>query len=169
MITVDLSLHGLAHGNFFNFLIIAIAIIVCFKLKLIDVLNAAKENVVDVLHQSDNRKKESEDLLVAVKDEVKNLPQELAKIDVEAKNTVDAYKKSVDIELEQITQRLEDNADKVIDNELRMITSALQKELAFSSLEVAHKKTLDSLLCDSTLHRKFINEAIEKIEGIEIK
>ena len=45
---------------------------------------------------------------------------------------------------------------------------AVQKELVLNSLELAHTKTLDGLKNDSGMHRKFINEAIDKIEEIEL-
>ena len=43
-----------------------------------------------------------------------------------------------------------------------------QKELAQDALILAHQKTLDALKNDLQLHRKFIVEAINKIEEVEI-
>ncbi|MBQ2871672.1 hypothetical protein IJE86_08220 [bacterium] len=169
MITVDLSLKGLANGNFFNFLVIAIAIGFIFKHKLLSMMEAAKVSVVNLIEKSDLDKLESENILSEAKKEVENLPQELEKIKEDSQRTVESYRKAAEDDIHQTSLRLESNAQKIIDNEVQKVASQLQKNLALSAIDAAHKKTVENLANNDSLHRQLIAESINMLEGLEIK
>lgn len=169
MVTVDLSLMGLLKGNFFNFLtVFSLVVLLLIKLDVASKLEFAKNKIVELINKSEEEKLLSEKDLEFAKIEVQNLPDELNKIKADAQNTVDSYKKSVKVEMEKIEQKLNENAQKIIDNEVLRINNSLQKELAHDAVLMAHNKTLEALKNDMQLHRKFINEAIDKIEEVEI-
>ena len=65
--------------------------------------------------------------------------------------------------------RLESNAQKIIDNEVQKVASQLQKNLALSAIDAAHKKTVENLANNDSLHRQLIAESINMLEGLEIK
>ena len=169
MISIDLSLMGLLKGNVFNFITVLCLIVLLFhKLGVAAKLEAAKNRIVELINKSEEEKLLSEKNLEDSKNEVINLPNEIEKIHVDAQNTVDAYKKSVDADLQKTELKLQNNAQKVIDNEVLRINTALQKELAIDAVELAHNKTLDNLKNDVNQHRRFIAEAIDKLEDVEI-
>ncbi len=169
MITVDLSIDGLINGNFFNFLVlISVLGLLIVKLDVASALNNACAKIVELINKAENDKSLSEEELNNAKIEVENLPLELGKINEDAQNTVESYKKSVDNEVEKTAKKLSENAKKIIDNEVLRINNALQKELAQEAVVLAHQKTLDSLRNDAQIHRKFIADAIDKLEEVEI-
>lgn len=170
MVSIDLSLNGLLHGNFFNFLIVLFLIIFAFsKLDILNLLDSAKDKILDALKNSDKEKALSEDVLDSAKNDIKNLPQELEQIKVDAVATIEAFKSAANLEIEKMQERLEKNARSIITNELQRVDSELQKELALNAVKDAYAKTVGSLAQDIQLHRKFISDAIDKLEGIEIK
>ena len=169
MPTVDLSIHGLLEGNFFNFLIIVGLIVYAgVKLNASGALEAAKKSVEKILKESDEHKINSQKTLETAKNKDKDLQLEIEKIKREGQNTIETFKKATQEELAQAVQRLEINAQKALDTEVQKVSSALQKEAAMKSVEVAQNKTRNNLLENSSLHRKFIDEAINKIEELEI-
>lgn len=168
MFNLDLSLHGLLEGNFFNFLIVfALIVYLLVKMKASAKLDEARENVVKTIKDSDEHKASSEQALHDVKREFQNLGAEILKIEEEAKNTVEAFKKSAQAEIEEVAARMDANANKLIKTEEQKAVSALQKELALNAVTAAHDKTLEALNQNNTMHRKFIKEAIDKIEGLD--
>ncbi len=165
----NFSLHGLLESNLFNSLILfALIVFLAWKLDAAGMLIAAKETVENILNQSDIKKSDSEKTLSDMKKEVENLPQELAKIANDAKNTVEGYKIKTSEEIKETVTRLEANAEKIIQNEVQKLSSALRKELSRDSLNRAQEKIAGNLSDNSDLHRKFIADAIDKIEGINI-
>ena len=169
MISVDLSLMGLLKGNVFNFLTVFSLIVLLFiKLDVASKLEGAKDRIIELINKSEEDKLLSEKTLEEAKLEISNLPQELEKIKIDAQNTVASYKEAVAVEIQKAEQKLNNNAQKIIDNEILKINNSLQKELAQDALILAHQKTLDALKNDLQLHRKFIVEAINKIEEVEI-
>ena len=170
MITIDLSLKGLLHGNVFNFLIVFGLIIFLFvKLDVKNTLESAKNKILDIINKSEEDKSLSEETLFEAKQDVENLPLEKEKIQQETQNTIEAYKNKTQAEIEKTAEKLEVNAQKIIDNETMRINAVLQKELVLDALDSAHIKTLENLKNNQQLHRQFIADAIDKIEEIEIK
>jgi len=169
MPTVDLSLHGLLEGNFFNFLIIlGLLVLALIKLKPSDALENAANTVAELLKKSDEEKAGAQKTLEEVKTEAQKLPEELAQIKKDAQNTIDSFKKATEVEIEQTTQRLENNAQRAIETEVQKITSVLQRETSLQAVKVAQERTVNRLAENNDLHRKFIEEAINKIEELEI-
>jgi len=169
MINIDLSLDGLIKGNFFNFLVLtSILGLLIAKVDVPAALNNAHRKIKELIEKSEQDKVLSEEELKKAKDEVANLPIEIEKIKKDAQNTIASYKKSVDCDIEKTSQKLEDNAKKIINNEVLKINNALQKELAHEAVLLAHQKTLENLKNNTQLHREFIADAIDKIEEVEI-
>ena len=169
MLTIDLSLNGLLEGNFFNFLFLFLLIVVLLtKIGVLYKIDFAREKIIEKITKSDEDKYLSEEGLEEAKKEVENLPQEIAKIKAETQNTIESYNKSIQADLEKTEQKLQKTAQKILDNEVLRINASLQRELALDSIEKAHQKTLENLKNNEHLHRKFILEAIQKIEEIEI-
>ena len=129
----------------------------------------AKDKIVEFVDKSENDKLLSEKNLQDAKVNMDTLSSEVEKINNDAAGTVEAYKNTVDADLKETEKKLDATSKKIIDNEVLRINTELQKELALSVVEKAHQQTLDRLNFDSNLHRKFIAEAIDKLEEIDIK
>ena len=160
---------GLLNGNVFNFITVASLIVLLFiKLGVAEKLETAKNKIIELINKSEEDKLLSEKQLEDSKNELSNLPQEIDKIKLDAQNTIESYKKSVSAELQKTELKLQNNTQKIIDNEILRINTALQKELAVEAIELAHNKTIESLKNNIEQHRKFISEAIDKLEEVEI-
>ncbi len=169
MPTVELSINGLLHGNVFNFLILfALFVYLFIKFKVVNVLNNAKNKVIELIEKSEEEKLNSEKSLQEIKKDVENLPLEIEKINNDAQKTIEAFRKASDADIEELSQRLENGAQKNIENEIQKVNNSLQQELALKVVTLANEKTLAKLNENSEFHRKFIVEAIDKIEEIEI-
>ncbi len=169
MMRVDLSLMGLLNGNFFNFLtVFSLIVLLLLKLDVATKLENAKNEIIKLINKSEDDKVLSEKSFESAQIEVENLPQEIEKIKVDAQNTIEAYKRTVEADIEKTEQKLQANAQKIIDNETLRINNSLQKELSFAAINMAHQKTLENLQNNNELHRKFIADAINKLEEIEI-
>ena len=121
-----------------------------------------------MIEKSEEEKLNSEKSLQEIKKDVENLPLEIEKINNDAQKTIEAFRKASDADIEELSQRLENGAQKNIENEIQKVNNSLQQELALKVVTLANEKTLAKLNENAEFHRKFIVEAIDKIEEIEI-
>ena len=159
----------LLKSNFFNFLILVFLMCWLFsKLNVTEKLNEAKNKIEKMLSDSDNERLQSVYTLAEAEDAVKSLPEELAKIQESAKETIISFEQTAQKEIQETKQTIENNAEKIIDNEKQKIAINLQKETAQRAVDNARTKLKQKLSENDELQRKLIAEAINKIEEINI-
>lgn len=166
---LDFSYENILHSNIINFTVmIAFFAFLIAKLKLGEKISSARHAVKEKIETSDGLKVEAEDNFKRVLKSVENLPAEIKSILEDAKKTVSGLKEKVRGEIEEAKASLEANAEKIIGAEISGANNDVKKEMSAKSVEKAREKLKQALGADSTLHRKFIENSISELEGLNI-
>lgn len=166
---LDFSIGNLLHANIINIIImLAILVAVFNKLQFSKKLEDMLSDVINTIKNSDEKKANSQKTLETAELEMSKLPAEIDKIMQNAHNTAEGFKTKIEKDIATEHAELEKNAQKVMDNELNKVNSALKKEISENALNSAKEKLQKSLNENDALHRKLIQKAIEDIERLEI-
>ena len=166
---LDLSFHNIIHSNFINFMIMTVIIIwLCLKINITEKLEKFRLNIEDKVRKSDNEKENARIFLKDTQKSVENLGSELEKIEQNAeqsaKNLADKIMQETQIQIE----KLEQSTNKNIEAQASKIREELKQEISEITLKKAKERIEQKLNADKVLHRKHIDESIDRLDKAEI-
>ena len=155
----------IAESNLLNFLVlIGIFWFVFSKIKIGNVFSSMQKNIENEVNKSVDSKKNSENKL----QEAQNL---MARTDDDVQNIISDSQNSAEIMAENIIKQaneqieiIENNAKKVIENDIQKTKRILTKETAKESINYLENKIKRNLDENSNLHQKYIDDAINKLD-----
>ncbi len=166
---LDLSWNNILHSNALNFIImIAFFGFIAYKLKLSEAIEKNRASIQKSIEDSDLLKADSQEELKKVEKSLENLPNEIESILKNAEQTAKAFEAKTKADLERLVQSIKDNTEKQINAEEKHTNSVILQNAANASVEVAHKQVINALEHNKDLHRKFINDFINEIDGLEV-
>lgn len=166
----DLTLSNILHSNLFNFVIMVVLFAIIFhKMNVKKKLDDAHKGEKQIILDSDSEKEKSIFALKEVKNSVKNLGNEIETIYNDGKKIIADLETNVQLEIKEIEQNFNKHGEKMLEVEDEKARYQARIELAKKSVEVAENKLNSALLEDIKLHKKFIADAIDELDEIEIK
>ena len=97
-----------------------------------------------------------------------NIDKEIKEIKTKAEESVDLYKDTVSREIKNSIENLENNANKVIDNQKKRVILELSENISEESVEKATEDIKEILKRNPEIHQVIIDEFIENIDGLKI-
>ena len=137
-------------------------------MKVSQAVEKHRASIQKTIEDSDLLKKDSAEELQKVEKSLENLPQELEGILKNAEQTAKAYEVKTKAEIDKLVQSIKDNTEKQISAEEKHTNSVVLKNAGNASVEVAQKQVMKALEKDNSLHRKFISDFINEIDGLEV-
>lgn len=166
---LDISWSNILQSNAFNFTIMVIFFAILMKfLKLPENIEAQRSDIQKSIESSDSLKKQAEEEFKKIEKSLENLPSELDKILKNADLTAKAFENKSKEEIEKIVATIKENAEKQVLAEEKHTQSTLTKNIAKSSVDIAHKQVKKAFDQNSELHRKYINDFINSIDRLEV-
>lgn len=166
---LDLSWNNILHSNALNFIImVGIFLFIAYKMKVSQAVENHRASIQKSIEDSDLMKKNAADELKNVEKSLENLPQELDGILKNAENTAKAFENKTKSEIDALVQSIKATTERQINAEEKHANSLLMKNAGNASVEVAQKQVIRALENDKSLHRKFINDFINEIDGLEV-
>ncbi len=165
----DFTYLNILESNLINFIIMIL--IFCFifkKLKVGTKLETKKIKIKEEVEKSEELKRVSYKNLEETKDKVKNIDKEIKEIKTKAEESVDLYKDTVSREIKSSIENLENNANKVIDNQKKRVILELSEDISEESVEKATENIKEILKRNPEIHQIIIDEFIENIDGLKI-
>lgn len=165
----DFTYLNILESNLINFIIMIL--IFCFifkKLKVGTKLETKKIKIKEEVEKSEELKRVSYKNLEETKDKVKNIDKEIKEIKTKAEESVDLYKDTVSREIKSSIENLENNANKVIDNQKKRVILELSEDISEESVEKATENIKEILKRNPEIHQVIIDEFIENIDGLKI-
>lgn len=165
----DFTYLNILESNLINFIIMIL--IFCFifkKLKVGTKLETKKIKIKEEVEKSEELKRVSYKNLEETKDKVKNIDKEIKEIKTKAEESVDLYKDTVSREIKSSIENLENNANKVIDNQKKRVILELSEDISEESVEKATENIKEILKRNPEVHQIIIDEFIENIDGLKI-
>jgi|GEM_PF-1472884 len=166
----DFSLQSILHSNIINFiLMIAFFALLFAKLNVKGKVDDAHAKQKQVIKDSENNKEKSIFELKGIRESVKNLGAELEKITNDGKEIIANLKRLTKQELQQIEEGFKKSAARIFGVQEENAKHETKTHLAKKGVEIAEGKLKEALARDKKLHKKFIDDAINELDGIEIK
>ena len=155
-------------SNLLNFLVLlGIFWFIFSKIKIGNIFSSLQKNIENEVNNSVETKKISENKL----QEAQNL---MAKTEDDVQNIISDSENSAKIMSENIIKQadeqikiIENNAKKVIENDIQKTKRSLTKQTAKASIDMLLNKIKRNLDEYSDLHQKYIDDAINKLDSLK--
>lgn len=155
--------------NTFNFIVFAVIVIfICAKINLPKIISELQQKIEKSVNESTKAKSDSENNLKIAENKMKKVPQEVENIISEAKQTAMIMSEQIMEKGKEQIEIIENNAQKVIENDIAKTKRNLTNFTAKTSLELLKNNITIKLYKDKKLHQKYIDEAIDELEGLII-
>lgn len=155
--------------NVLNFIFLVLILAFCIiKFDLKGMLNAMQKKVADLIEEVKQNKLNSEKTLADAKSSVKNLASDIKAIKTDADESAKAISEKIMNEAEVQVKNIENNADKVISAEEKQVVADLIKEISTISIDKSKENIQNMLANNIELHEKYINESIDKLDGLAL-
>ena len=159
----------IVESNTLNFVVFVL--ILAYLCKKIDV-NKIIENLQAKIQQMVEASKEAKEVaikdLAKAEDSVKNVATEVETILSDAKATASKMSEKIAEDAKLQAESIKKNAKKIIDAEEKIIYNLLMKKASKASLEGAKSHIKDTLRNNEALQDKYINESIDKLDGLNL-
>ncbi len=165
----DLSFHNILHSNVINFtVLIALIAFIVNKIRVADIIEAKRKSVETTVTTAEEQNSFSKVNLKKAEKEVENLPQTLLEIEVQAKDNLSKLEEKIVSEAKNVISNIEKNIEKVIESEASKINRSLTSGVSSASIKLAESNILKQLNANPELHNRFIGQAIDELENVNI-
>lgn len=155
--------------NLFNFIImVCILALVFWKMDLKSILTSMQEKVAQTIDEVKQNKAKSEETLTEAKKAVQKLPEDIEKINSDAKESAEMISAKIIDDAKKQAEHISQNADKVISAEEKQIINNLIKQVSVTSVEKSRENAVNMLKDNIEMHEKYIRESIEKLDGLTL-
>ena len=168
MESIRLIWEYIGRTNLFNFIIFLYVFILIWKMaNLGDMLERAKQSVIDHIEESKSKKADSEDHLKQIEETVSHLGEEIEGLIKKSEDNAKLVGEKILQDAGNMAEGIRDNARKVVENKSALLKNDILRRASQASIDVARKHIINELRDNDGLHQKLIDESIEAINGIE--
>ncbi len=168
MESIRLIWEYIGRTNLFNFIIFLSVFILIWKMaKLGDMLEKAKQSVIDHIEDSKTKKADSEDHLKQIEETVSHLGEEIEGLIKKSEDNAKLVGEKILQDAGNMAEGIRDNARKVVENKSALLKNDILRRASQASIDVARNHIINELRDNDGLHQKLIDESIEAINGIE--
>ncbi len=168
MESIRLIWEYIGRTNLFNFIIFLSVFILIWKMaKLGDMLERAKQSVIDHIEDSKSKKADSEEHLKQIEETVSHLGEEIEGLIKKSEDNAKLVGEKILQDAGNMAEGIRDNARKVVENKSALLKNDILRRASQASIDVARNHIINELRDNDGLHQKLIDESIEAINGIE--
>lgn len=165
----DLTLHNILHSNVINFaVLIALIGFIVNKIRIADMIEAKRKSVIITVTSAEEHNSVSKSNLQNAVGEIEKLPQALLEIEGHAKDNLSKLEEKLNTEAGKVISNIEKNVEKVIESEASKINRSLTSGVSAASIQLAESSINKQLVLNSELHNRFIGQAIDELENVNI-
>ena len=159
----------LIQSNTLNLLVVlAVLVWLVLKLNIGQNLENSKEEIKSYVNEAENEKNEAEKRLTKIQNKIKKLPTEIKIIERAAKNNIDSLTKKSQEVVEEKKTDIDNNVNRIMDLETKKFKSRLTAMLSEASVNLARDNAVKQLENNRSMHDKYINDAIDEIDGMTL-
>ncbi|MBP7212456.1 ATP synthase F0 subunit B [bacterium] len=154
-------------GNFLNFTLFVLFFAWVFKkIHFGAIAKNLQKSIADKVEVAKKSKDDSVSELRVANKAVENIEAEISEIMSDAKKSAKVISEKIKNEAEKQVLSIEQNAQKVIDAEEKMLIAKLTKKTSKASVEIAKNQIVKALNENPALHEKYINDSIEELDRL---
>lgn len=155
--------------NTFNFAILVLIFAIVFKkIKVGDILENLKEDIVKAIRQAEEEKNKASKELSDAKKSIEHLDDEIKSALSDADSRANQIAEQILGNTQKEIDLIKSNIDKVITNEEKTISAKLTEKTAKASIALARNHIISVLENQPELHEKYINESINELDRIQL-
>lgn len=155
--------------NTFNFAILVLIFAVIFKkIKLGDILENLKADIVKAIKNAEEEKARAENELSEAQNSIKHLDDDIKSTISNANSRAKQIAEQILGNTQKEIDLIKSNIDKVINAEEKTISATLTDKTAKASIALAKNHIISVLDDKPELHEKYINESINELDRIQL-
>ena len=159
----------LIHSNTINFLIVlSLLLFLMSKLKIGNKIDLMRNEIKNFVDETTNEKNLAEKELENINNKIKNLPKEIQEIETSTQKHIEGFERRIKNELKDKMLDIKTSSDRILNLEIKQFKEKLTGLLSEASINLAKKNAIEQLENNRELHNKYIYEAIEEIDGINL-
>lgn len=161
--------HTILESNLINFLIVvAILVFICIKLNVNAKIGNLQKAVIDSVEKSSAKKEDAHKALNEIQEKINHLNDDIADIEKNAERNIKSIERRISKEIVQKKKDIDNNATRIINLENKNFKAKLSDILSDASINLVKKNVIEQLSNNKELHDKYINEAIEGIDKVNL-
>lgn len=162
-------LEKIAESNIINFIIVLALLIWLFsKINLKAKTAELSLQIKNYVKESETEKESSLEKLKEIKTEIVNLPENIKDIELSTEKNLQGINKRISKEIEEKKSDLQNNEKRILRLERKKFKEKLTTILTETSIDLAKKNAIEQLENNRELHDKYIYEAINEIDGVNL-
>ena len=156
-------------SNTFNFIVFSILIaLILKKIDFSALVEKLRKKAEDEVNSSSKAKKDSQTALINAEKKIEKADKDVEKIIEDSESTAAVMASNIISGANGPIEIIRNNAQKVITNDIYKTRKKLSDFTIKESIKLAEENIKDKLKNDETLHQKYIDEAINELEGINL-
>lgn len=156
-------------SNLINFIVVFV--IMAFIIKKInfgDKIENVRKTIKSYVDESSNEKAAAEKELSQIQAKIEHLQDDIKDIEATAQNNIKGFENKIQEEIYEKKKDIDKNAERILNLETKNFKDKLSSVLSEASINLARKNAIEQLKNNRELHNKYINEALEGIDKINL-
>lgn len=156
-------------SNLINFIVVFV--IMAFIIKKINVgdkVENVRKTIKSYVDESSNEKEAAEKELSQIQAKIEHLQDDIKDIEATAQNNIKGFENKIQEEIYEKKKDIDKNAERILNLETKNFKDKLSSVLSEASINLARKNAIEQLKNNRELHNKYINEALEGIDKINL-
>ena len=156
-------------SNTFNFLVfIGLLWLICRKIKIDNFISGLQKKIEDEVNNSKMIKKDSQATLNKAENKIENIENDVDEIIKKSKKTAKTIAENIVKSSKSQIDIIENNAQKAHTNDIYKAKRNLNEFAVKESIKITKADIKKRLSENNSLHQKYIDEALNELEGINI-
>ena len=159
----------LIQSNSLNFIVVLLVVIfILKKMNIQQKFEDIKNQITNYVNESEKEKELSEKGLQEIKNKVEKLPAEIDLIERSVQRSINNFEKKSEKEIQEKCKDIDNTAKRLLNLETKKFKSKLTGILSETSVNLAKDNAINQLKNNRELHDKYIYEAINELDGINL-
>ena len=159
----------LAKTNTINFLLMAAILYwIIKKMNISSSFKKGVDNVIDTIKNSEQEKKNSQNLVDCAAATMSKLPEQINEIEKFNEQKTEAFKKQLEETSNKTIENIKQNVEKVVAIEEKKISNHITSETVADSIEASKNNIIEMLKDKPNLKYKFIDKSLEELDRIQL-
>ncbi len=156
-------------SNLINFIVVfVIMAYIIKKINVGDKIENVRKTIKSYVDESSNEKAAAEKELSQIQAKIEHLQDDIKDIEATAQNNIKGFENKIQEEIYEKKKDIDKNAERILNLETKNFKDKLSSVLSEASINLVRKNAIEQLKNNRELHNKYINEALEGIDKINL-
>ena len=156
-------------SNLINFIVVfVIMAYIIKKINVGDKIENVRKTIKSYVDESSNEKAAAEKELSQIQAKIEHLQDDIKDIEATDQNNIKGFENKIQEEIYEKKKDIDKNAERILNLETKNFKDKLSSVLSEASINLARKNAIEQLKNNRELHNKYINEALEGIDKINL-